>query len=100
MIETAVVPRRADAQEAAVRARTILIIEDEPPIRRAIRNALHEMAERVIEAEAGAEGIDLAAAERPELVVLDLGLPHVPCLDASIRSRRWSSLPRVVLSPA
>jgi two-component system KDP operon response regulator KdpE len=98
MIDTPVVPKRTDPHEAAVRARTILIIEDEPPIRRAIRNALREMAERVIEAEAGAEGIDLAAAERPELVVLDLGLPDVAGLDVCIEIRRWANMPIVVLS--
>jgi two-component system KDP operon response regulator KdpE len=98
MIDTSLVPKRADPPEAAVRARSILIIEDEPPIRRAIRNALRDMAERVIEAEAGAEGIDLAAAERPELVVLDLGLPDVAGLDVCIEIRRWANMPIVVLS--
>src|SRR2546426_9247804 len=54
--------------EPAVRARSILVIEDEPPIRRAIRNAVRGLAERVVEAGAGGEGVDLAAAERPDLV--------------------------------
>ncbi|HEU4763101.1 MAG TPA: response regulator, partial [Gemmatimonadales bacterium] len=61
--------------EAPLRARTLLVIDDEPPIRRAVANALREVADRVLEASTGGEGTDLAAAERPELVVLDLGLP-------------------------
>src|SRR5438094_9415360 len=84
--------------EPAVRARSILVIEDEPPIRRAIRNALRGLAERVVEAGAGGEGIDLAAAERPDLVVLDLGLPDLGGLDVCLEIRRWANMPIVVLS--
>lgn len=84
--------------EPAVRARTILVIEDEPQIRRAIRNALRNMADHVLEAGDGAAGIDLAAAQRPELVVLDLGLPDVAGLDVCLEIRRWATMPIVVLS--
>src|SRR2546422_8441385 len=49
--------------EPAVRARSILVIEDEPPIRRAIRNALRGLAERVVEAGAGGGGVDLPRSE-------------------------------------
>ena len=91
-------PLHPNAPEPAVRARAILVIEDEPQIRRAIRSALRDVAERVLEAEAGGEGIDLAAAERPELVVLDLGLPDVAGLDVCLEIRRWATMPIVVLS--
>ena len=63
---------------ADLRARLVLVIEDDAQTRRAVRNALNEAADRVIEASTGSEGIDLAAAEHPELVVLDLGLPDMP----------------------
>src|SRR5207247_9788027 len=59
---------------AVVRARGLLIIEDDAPIRRALRNALSSVADRLLEAPTGREGIDLAATARPDLIVLDLGL--------------------------
>jgi two-component system KDP operon response regulator KdpE len=81
-----------------VRVRAILVVDDEPQIQRAIRNGLREVAERILEAGTGAEGIDLAAAERPELVVLDLGLPDLPGLEVCLEIRRWASMPILVLS--
>ena len=56
-------------------ASTILVIDDEPQIRRAVANALSEPNLRVLQAATGREGIDLAASEQPDLIVLDLGLP-------------------------
>src|SRR3989454_3194888 len=84
--------------EPAVRARSILVIEDEPPIRRAIRNAVRGLAERVVEAGAGGGGVDLAAAQRPDPVVLDLGLPDLAGLAGCPEIRRWGNMPIVVLS--
>ena len=83
---------------AAVRARGLLIIEDDAPIRRALRNALSGMADRLLEAPTGREGIDLAATARPDLIVLDLGLPDVTGLDVCREIRSWSRAPIVVLS--
>jgi two-component system KDP operon response regulator KdpE len=79
-------------------AETVLIIDDEPQIRRVVRNALAKDVSRVIEAASGAEGIDSAAAERPDLIVLDLGLPDVPGIDVCREIRGWSQAPIVVLS--
>src|SRR5881397_887664 len=98
MVGRPMTPSRYGPPEPAVRARSILVIEDEPQIRRAIRHTLRELAERVLEASAGGEGIDLAATERPELVVLDLGLPDVAGVDVCLEIRRWASMPIVVLS--
>ncbi|MFI5214658.1 MAG: response regulator, partial [Gemmatimonadales bacterium] len=84
--------------EAAAIARTVLVIEDDMPIRRAVRNALSELADRIVEAETGRQGIDFAAAERPELVVLDLGLPDMPGIEVCREIRRWATMPIVVLS--
>ena len=53
---------------------TILVIDDEPQIRRVVRHALEGLG-RVSEAASARQGIDLAAAERPTLIVLDLALP-------------------------
>ena len=60
---------------------TILVIDDEPQIRRVVRHALEETDARVLEAATGRDGMDLAAAERPNLIVLDLGLPDMAGAD-------------------
>jgi len=77
---------------------TVLVIDDEPHIRRAVRNALANEAGKVVEAATGAEGIDVAASERPGLIVLDLGLPDGEGIDVCREIRKWSSAPIVVLS--
>jgi two-component system, OmpR family, KDP operon response regulator KdpE len=78
--------------------RTILVVDDEPQIRRVVRNAVAGEASRVVEAATGAEAIDLAAAERPSLIVLDLGLPDVSGLEVCRTVRGWSDTPILVLS--
>jgi two-component system KDP operon response regulator KdpE len=88
----------ADDGDPALRARSILVIEDDAQIRRAVRNALRETTDRVVEAATGAQGIDIAAAERPELVVLDLGLPDMAGVDVCREIRTWATMPIVVLS--
>jgi two-component system, OmpR family, response regulator PhoP len=77
---------------------TILVIDDEPQIRRVVRNALEGDSVRVVEAATGREGMDRAAAERPDLLVLDLGLPDVAGTSVCAEIRGWSSAPIVVLS--
>ena len=79
-------------------ALTLLVIDDEPQIRRVVRNALADDDTRVLEAGSGREGIDLAAAERPDLIVLDLGLPDMTGADVCRDVRGWSTAPIVVLS--
>jgi two-component system KDP operon response regulator KdpE len=75
----------------------IVVIDDEPQIRRAVRQALEAEA-RVLEAGTGREGIDLTAAERPALIVLDLGLPDIPGAAVCREIRRWCTSPVIVLS--
>jgi two-component system KDP operon response regulator KdpE len=77
---------------------TLLIIDDEPQIRRVVRNALAAEYTRVLDAASGTEGIDLAAAERPDLIVLDLGLPDKQGADVCREIRAWSGAPILVLS--
>jgi two-component system KDP operon response regulator KdpE len=76
----------------------ILVIDDEPQIRRALKNALGEVFERVVEAETGNQGIDLAATAQPDLIILDLGLPDVPGLEVCQEIRGWTATPIIVLS--
>lgn len=77
---------------------TVLVIDDEPQIRRVVRNALEDDQLHVLEAATGRDGLDQAAARRPQLVVLDLGLPDVAGIDVCRDIRTWSSVPVIVLS--
>ncbi|HVD62449.1 MAG TPA: response regulator [Gemmatimonadaceae bacterium] len=77
---------------------TVLVIDDEPQIRRVVRNAVDEKVDRVLEAATGREGIDIAAAQRPQLIVLDLGLPDMEGTVVCREIRSWSSVPIIVLS--
>jgi len=81
-----------------VPAPTILVIDDEPQIRRVVRHALEADGARVIEAASGRDGADLAAAARPDLIVLDLGLPDLPGVAVCRDIRAWSAAPVIVLS--
>ena len=76
----------------------VLIIDDEIQIRRLLRVSLEANGYRVYEVASGGEGLTLAAALRPDIVILDLGLPDMDGLDALRRLREWSRLPVLVLS--
>jgi two-component system, OmpR family, alkaline phosphatase synthesis response regulator PhoP len=79
-------------------ADTILVIDDEPQIRRVVKNALASEVSSVLEAGDGAQGLAMASAERPTLVVLDLGLPDMAGIDVCRLLRSRSAAPIVVLS--
>lgn len=79
-------------------AGVVLVVDDEAQIRRVVSNALRGTVERVIEAATGRDAIDLAAAERPVLIVLDLGLPDIPGISVCTEVRSWSRVPIIVLS--
>src|SRR5580765_2296779 len=76
----------------------VLVIDDEPQIRRAVRDALRDVTVRVDEAANGLSGVDAAANGRPDLVVLDLGLPDMAGVDVCREIRRRSAVPIIVLS--
>jgi two-component system KDP operon response regulator KdpE len=86
------------AERPLTSASCVLVVDDELQIRRALKNALQEVSTRVVEAATGAEGIDLAATEQPDLVVLDLGLPDLSGADVCREIRRFATMPIVVLS--
>ena len=77
---------------------TILVVDDEPQIRRVVRNALDGIAEAIVEASNGAEALDLAASAEPALIVLDLTLPDMDGLDLCRDLRAFSTAPILVLS--
>jgi two-component system, OmpR family, KDP operon response regulator KdpE len=76
----------------------VLIVDDEPQIRRFLRTSLSAHGYRVIEAAGGQEAMTLLATERPELVLLDLGLPDIDGLEVIRRLREWSTVPIIVVS--
>ncbi|MNO88233.1 KDP operon transcriptional regulatory protein KdpE [compost metagenome] len=79
-------------------AATILVIDDEPQIRKFLRISLSAGGYKVIEAASGEEGLAQAALGRPDLVVLDLGLPDKDGQDVLREIREWSQVPVLVLS--
>ena len=76
----------------------VLIIEDEPAIRRFLRVSLAESGYRVIEAGSGQEAMRRLRLDKPDIIVLDLGLPDVDGLDVIREIRQTSPVPIVVLS--
>jgi two-component system KDP operon response regulator KdpE len=76
----------------------ILLVEDDPQIRRFLRATLPAHGYRLLEAASGAEGLTQAATRAPEAVLLDLGLPDLDGLDFIRRFREWSPTPVIVLS--
>ncbi|MGK9231055.1 response regulator transcription factor [Inquilinus limosus] len=76
----------------------ILIIDDEPQIRRFLKISLAADGYAPIEAAGGAEGLERVALDRPDLVILDLGLPDIDGQQVLSRIRELSSVPVIVLS--
>ncbi len=80
------------------KAVTVLVVDDEPPIRRFLRTSLAAAGYRIVEAENAAGAIRSLAAEKPDLVILDLGLPDRSGLDLIGEIRKTSAVPILVLS--
>ncbi len=76
----------------------ILIVEDEREIRRFLRNALESEGCRVFDAETLQRGLIEAATRKPDLIILDLGLPDGDGIDYIRDLRQWSAIPIIVLS--
>lgn len=76
----------------------VLLVEDEPQMRRFLRAALPAHEYRLVEVGTMQEGLAQAASRNPDLILLDLGLPDGDGLEATRRIREWSSTPIIVLS--
>jgi two-component system KDP operon response regulator KdpE len=74
------------------------IIEDDPQMRRFLRNALSESGYDVHESETAQRGLAQAAASRPDVILLDLGLPDLDGLEVVRRLRSWTTTPIIVIS--
>jgi two-component system, OmpR family, KDP operon response regulator KdpE len=93
-------PASAEPPEpvSAIKGPAVVLIEDEPQIRRFLRTALGGHDYRVFEAATGRDGLVEAATRQPDLVILDLGLPDIDGLEVLKELRSWSSVPVIVLS--
>jgi two-component system KDP operon response regulator KdpE len=77
---------------------TVLVIEDEPSIRRFLRVSLENRNLKMIEATNGEEGLTLAKSHNPDIILLDLGLPDIDGLAVIERLRQWTTTPIIILS--
>ena len=76
----------------------VLVVDDEPQIRRTVGINLQAHGFEVDQAETGEQGLDLAARRHPDVVVLDLGLPGIGGIEVIEGIRGWSRVPIIVLS--
>ncbi len=96
------VPRSQPAGMADVavssQGSVVIVIEDDPQIRRFLRTTLPNHGYRLYEGAAGAEGLREAETRQPDIIILDLGLPDMDGLEVIRRLREWTPVPIVVLS--
>ena len=78
--------------------KTVLIVEDELKITRLVRDYLEQAGFAVLEAADGQAALSVARAERPDMIVLDLGLPGIDGLDVTRRLRQTSAVPIIMLT--
>jgi len=76
----------------------VVLIEDEPQIRRFLRATLTGQGYRLFEATTGADGLVEVGSRQPDVVIVDLGLPDVDGIDVIRRLREWTAVPIIVLS--
>jgi two-component system KDP operon response regulator KdpE len=77
---------------------TVLVVEDEPQMRKFIRASLSSHGYKIIEAERASEALMLATSHNPELILLDLGLPDGDGISLTKQMREWSRVPIIVIS--
>jgi two-component system, OmpR family, KDP operon response regulator KdpE len=76
----------------------VVVIEDEPQIRKFLRATLEGQGYRLFEATTGADGVIEVGSRQPDVVIIDLGLPDMDGLDVIRRVREWTDVPIIVLS--
>jgi two-component system KDP operon response regulator KdpE len=76
----------------------IVVIEDDPAIRRFLRTGLAAHSFKVFEADHGRQGIIEAGVRKPDLIILDLGLPDMDGVEVIKSIRQWSAMPIIILS--
>jgi two-component system, OmpR family, KDP operon response regulator KdpE len=91
-------PEPAAGSAVPTQGPVVVLIEDEPEIRRFLRAALLSNGYRLFEATTGREGLQAAETRQPDLIILDLGLPDMDGLEVIRQVRSWTGVPIVVLS--
>jgi two-component system KDP operon response regulator KdpE len=81
-----------------VSGENVLVIDDEEPVRRFLRVALGGQSYRVIEAATGKDGITVVAVRKPDVIILDLGLPDLDGVEVTRRLRQTTQTPVLILS--
>jgi two-component system KDP operon response regulator KdpE len=76
----------------------VLVVDDERAIRRYLHAALNAHGYIIYEAVNGQEALSTAATERPDLIILDLGLPDIDGVEVTRQIREWSQVPIIILS--
>ena len=76
----------------------VVLIEDEPQIRRFLRATLTGQGYRLFEAATGADGLVEVGSRQPDVIIVDLGLPDMDGVDVIRRLREWTAVPIIVLS--
>jgi two-component system, OmpR family, KDP operon response regulator KdpE len=76
----------------------VVLIEDEPQIRRFLRATLSGQGYRLFEAATGADGLVEVGSRQPDVIIIDLGLPDMDGVDVIRRLREWTAVPIIVLS--
>jgi two-component system KDP operon response regulator KdpE len=78
--------------------KTLLVIEDEAAILTFLRSSLEKIGWEVLEARTGRVGLEMAASRKPDVILLDLGLPDQDGLDVLKALRQWTSAPVIIVS--
>ena len=76
----------------------VLVVDDERAIRRFLRTSLAANGYALYEADNGAEALEAVVRDRPDVIILDLGLPDMDGTEVTARLREWSRIPIIVLS--
>lgn len=76
----------------------VMVVDDEPSIRRFLKRSLKAHGYDSIEAETGEDALNLVALHQPDLIILDLGLPDISGITVMQRIREWSQIPIIILS--
>jgi two-component system KDP operon response regulator KdpE len=76
----------------------VLVVDDEPEIRRFLRASLKAQRHEIFEADTGASAILAVREKHPDLIILDLGLPDIDGVEITRRVRAWSMIPIIILS--
>jgi two-component system KDP operon response regulator KdpE len=76
----------------------VLVVDDEQSIRRFLRVALSSQGYAVVEASSGQEGLSHAATQKPDVIILDLGLPDIDGVEVVRLLREWAQIPIIILS--